>query len=227
MKSKWIISCEHGGNHIPPAYASIFKNAEQVLQSHRGYDPGAYELFKLLASSLADFSQFSLTSRLLVELNRSLHHKNLFSAFTKDLEKDLKGEILKEYYFPYRNLTEEKIRQYRRQGHKVFHLSIHSFTPELNGEVRNADVGLLYDPKREEEKAFCSSWKESLKASLPWAVVRMNYPYQGKADGFTTYLRRQFPEGYLGVELELNQKHSHNQEIMEGILPSLKHLKEK
>lgn len=227
MKSKWIISCEHGGNQIPPAYASFFKNAEQVLQSHRGYDPGAYELFKLLASPLADFSHFSLTSRLLVELNRSLHHKNLFSACTKHLEKDLKEEILKEYYFPYRNLTEKKIRQYLGQRHKVCHLSIHSFTPELNGEVRNADIGLLYDPKRKEEKAFCSSWKESLKKALPKANVRMNYPYQGKADGFTTYLRRQFPKGYLGVELEVNQKHAHNPEIMEGILQSLKQLKEK
>jgi len=38
--------------------------------------------------------------------------------------------------------------------------------------------------------------------------VRRNYPYAGKNDGFTTYLRRRFPsDAYLGIELEINQKH--------------------
>lgn len=34
----------------------------------------------------------------------------------------------------------------------------------------------------------------------------MNYPYLGKADGFTTSLREEFQEQYIGLELELNQK---------------------
>jgi hypothetical protein len=35
----------------------------------------------------------------------------------------------------------------------------------------------------------------------------MNYPYQGKADGFTTTLRRQWPgDSYVGIEIEVNQK---------------------
>jgi hypothetical protein len=37
--------------------------------------------------------------------------------------------------------------------------------------------------------------------------VRRNYPYAGKADGLTAYLRRLFPgAAYLGVELEVNQQ---------------------
>lgn len=227
MKSKWVITCEHGGNTIPHAYTEYFRAADSILESHRGYDPGAYELFQLLAPELADFSIFSQTSRLLVELNRSLHHKSLFSAYTRPLPKDVKKDILSEYYFPYRKLTEEKIRQFRNEGFNVYHLSVHSFTPELNGEVRNADIGLLYDPARKEEKAFCSHWKESLKEMLPQARVRMNYPYQGKADGFTTYLRRLFPEGYLGTELEVNQKHAGNLKFREGILESLKQIRSK
>jgi hypothetical protein len=35
----------------------------------------------------------------------------------------------------------------------------------------------------------------------------MNYPYQGKADGFTTTLRRKWPaDSYVGIEIEVNQK---------------------
>jgi hypothetical protein len=41
----------------------------------------------------------------------------------------------------------------------------------------------------------------------PEMRVRRNYPYLGKTDGLTTYLRRQFPaEQYLGIELEVNQR---------------------
>ena len=36
--------------------------------------------------------------------------------------------------------------------------------------------------------------------------VRRNYPYAGKGDGLTSYLRRRFPPGaYVGIELEVNQ----------------------
>ena len=38
--------------------------------------------------------------------------------------------------------------------------------------------------------------------------MRYNYPYLGKADGFTTYLRKQFQTHYLGIEIEINQKYA-------------------
>lgn len=41
--------------------------------------------------------------------------------------------------------------------------------------------------------------------------VRRNYPYPGNADGFTTYLRKQFSlSKYVGIEIEINQKHITN-----------------
>ena len=45
---------------------------------------------------------------------------------------------------------------------------------------------------------------------LPKFKVRFNSPYLGKADGFTTYLRKKFPDKYSGIELEVNQKFSKN-----------------
>jgi hypothetical protein len=40
--------------------------------------------------------------------------------------------------------------------------------------------------------------------------VRFNYPYLGKADGFTTFMRKQFPKNYIGIEIEVNQKFAAN-----------------
>lgn len=226
MSHKWIITCEHGGNQIPPVYLPYFKDADAVLQSHRGYDPGAYDLFNILAERLADFAHYSQTSRLLVELNRSLHHKNLFSVFSKTMPKPLKEEILATYYFPYRVLVEQKINEFLQREQQVIHLSIHSFTPVFDGETRKADFGLLYDPARREEKEFCRKWKDQLREKSPQSKIRFNYPYLGKADGFTSYLRRQFPKHYIGIELELNQQHAQNNFLQEAILLSLQNLKE-
>lgn len=225
MKAKWLISCEHGGNSIPAEYAPLFKGAEEALESHQGYDPGAFQLYSLLVKKLADFSHFSKTSRLLVELNRSLHHKNLFSTYTAGLEAAVKKEIIAHYYFPYRELIERKIGEYTQGDQDVLHLSIHSFSPVLKGEVRNADIGLLYDPQRKQEKAFCLAWKQQLQKHWPEAKVRMNYPYKGVADGFTTYLRKRFPESYAGIEFELNQKYAGHEQVYEKIYLSLQALR--
>jgi predicted N-formylglutamate amidohydrolase len=89
----------------------------------------------------------------------------------------------------------------------VIHLSIHSFTPELSGVVRDADIGLLYDPARRYEKKLCREWRKKIITINP-AIgrVRMNYPYRGTSDGFTTYLRKKMKGSYLGIEVEINQR---------------------
>ncbi len=159
---KLIISCEHGGNQIPEQYKHLFVGGEKALNSHRGYDPGALDLYMEL-KSLADYSEKNEISRLLVEVNRSLAHPALFSEFTKNLDQIEKEKIISRYYLPYRNDIEQTYQKFIDSGEEVFHLSVHSFTPELNGEKRNADIGLLYDPSRKAEKEFCINFKKNLK----------------------------------------------------------------
>ncbi len=190
---KLILTCEHGGNDIPKPYRSLFKGKESLLQSHRGYDPGTLDLFKDV-EELASFSKSNTISRLLIELNRSLHHPRLFSEISKPCGMHLKKELINTYYLPYRLSVEKEIEKEIEKNNKVLHLSLHSFAPQLNGEVRNCDIGLLYDPKREAEKQFCREIKLHLKELSPSLKIRYNYPYSGSSDGFTTYLRNRFPE---------------------------------
>lgn len=213
---KFLLTCEHGGNLLPPEYQPLFKAAGKTLESHRGYDLGALDLFHFL-QPLADHSYFAETSRLLVELNRSLHHPKLFSEYSEILSGEGKKEILDSYYFPYRNAVEKQIAEVLQAGEKVLHISVHSFTPSLNGVERNADIGLLFDPSRKEEKTYCSRLKQELFAQGPELRVRFNYPYLGKADGFTTFLRKAFPDNYSGIELEVNQKYSFDNQMEEEL----------
>ncbi|HYG40905.1 MAG TPA: N-formylglutamate amidohydrolase [Cytophagales bacterium] len=204
---KFIISCEHGGNKIPQEYNPLFKNAEDVLATHRGWDVGILPVAQEIAEILNLDITYSTTSRLLVELNRSIGKPDLFSSYTHSLSLAEKERILNEYYFPYRNKIEMEIRKSINSGSKVIHLSFHSFTPVLNGIERQADMGLLFDPEREMEAKFCEQWKETLQVANRDYNVMFNYPYLGTDDGFTTYLRTQFPKDmYGGIELEVNQK---------------------
>lgn len=204
MKSKLILSCEHASNAIPKEYVKLFLPYNKLLNSHNGYDIGAELLFEAFKSQIeVDYSIKGSYSRLLIELNRSLHNSKLFSTITKPLKSSIKAEITDNYYTPYRASIQDKIKENINRGYTVIHLSLHSFTPNLNGVKRIADIGILYNPVNSLEKDLCSAWKLNLKESLPKLTTKLNYPYLGKADGLTTYLRKRFPMNYLGIELEV------------------------
>lgn len=210
-KDHFLITCEHGGNRIPPRYRHLFAGFEPLLQTHRGYDAGALAMARELASALAAPLLVSTTSRLLIDLNRSIGHPRLYSEATRSAPATVRRELLENYYRPYRNKVEADIAAAIAHGGRVIHVSSHSFTPELDGTVRNADIGLLYDPARPGEPELCRRWQAQLKVLAPELKVRRNYPYAGRSDGLTAYLRRRFPaEAYIGIELEINQKHVSN-----------------
>jgi predicted N-formylglutamate amidohydrolase len=202
-----LITCEHGGNRIPPRYRHLFHGHEELLQTHRGYDAGGLTMAKDLAGAFQATLFVATISRLLIDLNRSIGHPKLYSEATRDAPVGVRREILEAHYLPYRNQVEAHIAGEVAKGRRVIHISSHSFTPVLDGEVRNADIGLLYDPGRAAEARLCLDWQAALKSYAPVIRVRRNYPYTGKSDGFTGYLRRQFAEGtYAGIELEVNQQ---------------------
>jgi predicted N-formylglutamate amidohydrolase len=207
-----FLTCEHAGNEIPEKYEKYFSEAGEVLETHRGYDPGALDLFKEL-SRLAIFSQEYMISRLLIEPNRSLGHPQLFSEFTAQLPEAQKEELLEEYYLPYRNFVEGRIAALISEGKEIVHISVHTFTPQLEGEIRDADLGLLFDPARKPEEEFCQKFEEQIFRQNSNLKTRFNYPYLGVDDGFTTYLRKRFPDHYAGIELEVNQKYVQENKI--------------
>jgi predicted N-formylglutamate amidohydrolase len=203
----FVITCEHGGNRIPARYLPLFRRRRTLLDSHRGYDPGALVMARTLASAFGAPLVISTVSRLLIDLNRSIGHARLFSEVTRNLPADARSQIVERYYRPHRVQVEGLVTQAVSCGRRVTHISSHSFTPVLNGIVRGADVGLLYDPARHRETTLCACWKAALAATEPRLRVRRNYPYAGKGDGLTAHLRRTFPpESYVGVELEVNQR---------------------
>lgn len=202
-----VLTCEHGGNLIPAPFAPLFGGRRRLLDSHRGFDPGALDLAGRLAADLRAPLTFALVSRLLVDLNRSLDNPDLFSQITRGLPARTRREILAAHYTPYRSHITRQIRSLAGRAAPVLHLSVHSFTPVLRGRRRTADVGILFDPARPREVAAADRLRRAIHGTRPELVVRSNYPYLGTDDGFTTHLRTLFPDRiYAGIELEINQR---------------------
>ena len=207
VRDALIITCEHGGNEVPPAYAQLFADHEALLPTHRGWDPGALELAQQMAQAFDAPLFAATTTRLLIDLNRSIGHRQLHSEATRGLPPSARSEIAALYYRPHRDAVESEVARRIDAGERVLHVASHSFTPELGGLVRQADVAWLYDPRRAGEVALAAQWLAALKERRPELKLRRNYPYQGKGDGLTSLLRkRHSPQVYVGIELEVNQR---------------------
>lgn len=160
-----------------------------------------------LARRLRATLEFHAYSRLLIDANRSPSNPRRFSTWTRSLDRAERERLQARFYEPYRRRVEETIGAYLEAYALVVHVSVHSFTPVLGAERRNADVGLLYDPSRRRERELARVLRASLVAGSSRFRVRRNYPYRGVDDGFVSFLRRRLEgERYIGLELELNQR---------------------
>ena len=204
-----VITCEHAGNVVPERYRPLFAGHEHLLPTHRGWDPGALLLAREMAERFHAPLYYDETTRLLADLNRSVGSRELHSEATRHLSLRERRELLERLLPPASKASRRRAWPRRsRAGDRIVHIASHSFTPELNGHVRTADVGMLYDPGRPGEVAFATAWLDALGRADPSLRLRRNYPYIGKSDGVCQIMRRRYPpERYVGIELEVNQRY--------------------
>jgi predicted N-formylglutamate amidohydrolase len=201
-----VLSCEHGGNDVPGAFVRHFKTPAKVLASHRGHDPGTVELATRLAAVTRAPLVVNRVTRLLVDTNRSASNPSRFSRWSERLPVALRERAAREVWAAHRDAVTALV-QARAARQPVVHVSVHSFTPRLRGEVRDVDVGFLYDPRRPLERAFVQRWLAALAELEPRLRLRRNQPYKGTDDGLTTALRGDVAaERYAGIELEVSQR---------------------
>lgn len=207
MSRQLIISCEHAGNDVPEEYLHLFEHASEELNTHRGIDIGALELTNTIARKMDQEAYLHTVTRLLVDLNRSVQSPTLFSEYTKDEPLKVREDIFKRYYRPHRERVEHEVKEVIDSDAQAIHIGVHTFTPIWKNRERQVDVGFLFDPTREDEHRFCQCWREKLRSRSPTLRLKMNQPYRGTMDGFTTYLRRRYSgDQYMGMEVEVNQR---------------------
>ena len=200
-----LLTCEHASNAVPAPHRRLFARRQGVLATHRAFDIGARTVARAMARSLGAPLHEGGITRLLVDLNRSVGHRDLHSEFTHALTRDERTALVARWHAPFRAAALGSLQALLARG-PVTHLSIHSFTPALDGTPRTCDIGLLYDPRRAGERALARRLQAALATVAPQWRVRRNYPYRGEADGHATLLRRRFgPRAYVALEIEFNQ----------------------
>jgi predicted N-formylglutamate amidohydrolase len=201
-----IVTCEHAGRRVPARHRWLFAGREELLDTHRAWDPGALVLAHTLSARLSAPLLTVSVTRLLVEVNRSSHNPRVWSELSRGLPRDQRRELLARHHEPHWRRVEAAIRERVERGRAVVHLGSHTFTPVLDGVERRCDLGVLYDPARAFEAELASRLVEELRRRLPDLRVRRNAPYRGVDDGVTRGMRRRFPDPhYAGLELEVSQ----------------------
>lgn len=219
---KVLVTCEHASNRISPKLRGLFEASELDLASHRAWDPGALPLAKYLSRQIHAPLIVGRYSRLVIDLNRPTGHRDLFSSVTRNLSADVKHVLEETLHRPYYG----QALQYAIRNNPTLHLSIHSFTPVLDGQIRNTDVALLYDPTRSIEQTIATGWLKELARMEPTLRLRRNFPYRGTSASLTSSLRKMCTDkSYAGIELEICNElptHARWPQIRRNVVESLK-----
>jgi predicted N-formylglutamate amidohydrolase len=142
----------------------------------------------------------------LIDVTRSLHHRSLFPPLTRSWSAADRQQLIDQIHAPYRQQIRAGIEQLLSQYAYVVHLSIRSFPLRQSGKIRRADVGLLYDPARDDEVDLCLDWIDEMYELIPMLRVRRNYPRRGTTDSITKSMRTEFAgRSYVGIEVLLNR----------------------
>jgi predicted N-formylglutamate amidohydrolase len=154
--SRVLLICDHASNRVPLALENLGLSHSQLTE-HIAWDPGAM----LVASALARLLDAPLVasnySRLVIDCNRPLTSHELIpiqSAGTiipgnyqlSDLARERR---ITSFFTPYHDAIEQVIEDRQRQLKKMSKkplllLSIHSFTPELDGQTRPWTIGISH-----------------------------------------------------------------------------------
>lgn len=225
-----LISCELGGDRVPAWLPqseserppSALTSVNPVGLSFSGGMPSVGNEWLRRMSTVADRPARYVAERMaeqlgaeliaheysseLIDVSRSLHHRQLFSELTRNWSVETREQLVERVYQPYRRRVESAVERILSEHGFAIHLSVRSFKLKSRGKIRRADVGLLYDPSRGDEVDLCLDWIDEMWERVPMLKVRRNYPRRGTRDGVTRGLRRQFAgRDYLGVELWLNR----------------------
>ncbi|MFO1429965.1 MAG: N-formylglutamate amidohydrolase [Candidatus Competibacteraceae bacterium] len=183
-----LLVCDHASKAVPRRLNNLGLRPEEVSQ-HIGWDPGAAEVTRRLAKRLDAPAVLSGYSRLVIDCNRSPGDPSSIAPQSdgvlipgnqnvNDAEADWRLET---FFWPYHHTITNTLAHLWRHGLAPAFVSIHSFTPQLNGgPPRPWHVGILWnrDPR------LALPVLEQLR-SRPELCVGDNVPYSGRETGYT------------------------------------------
>jgi predicted N-formylglutamate amidohydrolase len=184
-----VLACDHASNAVPERLAGLGLTRDH-LEGHIAWDAGAAEVARLLAVRLDAPAVLAGFSRLVIDCNRAPDHETSIAKASHGVL--VPGNLglgaadaarrEAEIFRPYHAAIDRLLARPRGDGRVPAFVTIHSFTPVLEGVARPWHIGVLWadDPR------IPVPLMARLEA-VPDLVVGDNVPYSGKLQyGYTT-----------------------------------------
>jgi predicted N-formylglutamate amidohydrolase len=213
-----LLVCDHASRRFPKSLGTMGLDPF-ARRCHLALDIGAGALTEAIASALGATAVLCQYSRLIVDCNRQLMDPGAFLEFgdglvipgNRNLHKDDKERRANAIYWPYHAAIEGQINRLRDAGVTPVFVSIHSFTPVLNGESRTWEMGILWDQDRATSELFVNGLRDA------GYLVGDNEPYSGKAPQDFTIDHHAEPIRLPHVGVEIRQDLIHHEDGVERI----------
>jgi predicted N-formylglutamate amidohydrolase len=208
-RARLVLFSDHAGRAIPQKLGTLgLRQAE--LDQHIGWDIGIADLARKLAAALDAPAVLAGYSRLVIDCNRRLDDPTSIAQESDKIPvpgnrglstEDRRGRQ-EAIFKPYHAEIEAMIARKRKAGPDPAILSLHSFTPRMNGFARPWHVGILWnrDPRLPVPLMARLIQEEGL-------VVGDNEPYSGKDEhGYSVIAHAEkigLPHGLIEMRQDL------------------------
>ena len=220
-----LLVCDHASNRFPRSLGTMgLEYLDRV--SHVALDIGASAVAEALADNLGATAVLCQYSRLIVDCNRNLIDESAFLNYgdgveipgNHSLQNHEKERRASEIYWPYHNAIKDQIVRLKKYGIDPVVISIHSFTPVINGNDREWEIGVLWDKDSVTAEIFLTRLIES------GYLVGDNKPYSGKdPEDFTIDFHAE-SAGLSHVGIEICQDLINHDDGVERISNTLKEI---
>lgn len=200
-----LIVCDHAGRRTPARLGGLGA-PDHAFDRHIALDIGAAEVARGLAKRLGATAVLQTYSRLVIDCNRRLEDPASIVSESdgvrirgnEDLGKAERQARIDEIFRPYHAAIDGELIRLRRRRPPVL-VSIHSFTPEMDGARRPWTYGVLHDGRSPVSSAMLE-----LLSRAELGPVGDNQPYAFDGTDFTVP-HHACDAGLDYLELEIRQ----------------------
>lgn len=197
-----LLICDHASNAVPPELGGLGLPKDE-LQRHIAWDIGAAQVTRGLASILNATALLGAVSRLVIDLNRHPADASAIPAFSDGSlipanQGLTSGDIqrrVQTYFAPYHAAVAGEIGRLKNPAL----VSVHSFTPVMNGQPRPWQIGVLWN----RDGRLALPLIEALRRE-PDLCVGDNEPYSGRDLAYSLNLHAG-AAGLLHAGIEIRQ----------------------
>ena len=187
-KAQCLIVCDHASNRIPEALGTLGLSKKD-REKHIAWDPGTEVIGRYLSEQLDAPAYFSTFSRIVVDVNRGANSPECMRETydhvpvpgNTNLSRAEKKQRIDEIFNPYHKNLAKQVQRFLKKKRVPMIISVHSFTPEMDGYRRPWHIGILWN----KEDDIALKLVDNLRAQNPTMIVGENEPYSLKAENLT------------------------------------------